>query len=112
MFLAAIIIRIGLAIALITFGVDQVRRPAAWRTVGVVGASFFNPGNSMVRYWGVAALVIGLLLLVGVHLAIVGWFVLVWWMWGSAMDFKRDWAIGVRDSVIAIMTLALIILVS
>lgn len=111
MFLAILIIRVGLALALVLFGIDQIRRPALWLSASGTH-SFLNPSVSVIRYWGIAAILIGTLLLIGVHLVVVGWLVLAWWMWGSSMDFRRDWSLGVRDMVIGIMTLALIILVS
>lgn len=109
------LIRGGVALTMLIFGLNQLANPAAW----FVYLPEFMKKNSplslenQMRVHALGNIAIAIFLVAGnFRPLIAAWVALIWWITILPFAFKVKWDIGLRDLSITISLIALISLLS
>lgn len=109
---AELLLRLGPALTMVVFGVNQWMRPQSWVHYipsALQRTSPMKPESSM-KLHALGNLAFGLFLATGWHPLLGAWIAFVWWLSILPFAFKVSWAIGMRDLSITVSLLALILL--
>lgn len=107
-----LIIRLGVAVTMVLFGINQLLSPAQW--ISYIPGSLRNilpikPETTM-RMHALGNIILGLWLAVGIYPIAGSWVNLLWWISILPFAFIKDWRIGMRDLSIIASLVALILL--
>lgn len=107
------LIRIGVALTMMIFGLNQMVKPEVWFHYVpefMKKTSPISPALQM-RVHALGNIVFGLFLIAGsFHPLIAAWVALVWWITILPFTFKVKWDIGMRDLSIIFSLVSLIAL--
>ncbi len=116
--LAKILISLGGGLLMVSFGINQLRKPQAWLDYvpqWFLKSSPFSPTNFM-RLHALGNVAFGLFLFVGVIFfsglisLVAAWVALLWMASIVPFAFQKDWSIGMRDLSITLALAALVAL--
>lgn len=110
--IAGLLIRFGVGLVMIVFGINQMRSPTGWLAYMPPFVRFILPIDSklFMRMHGVTNLVLGALLLSGLWLPVAACIALAWWIWILPFATYYHWTVGLRDLAIILALLALVYL--
>lgn len=106
-----LLIRLGTALTMVVFGIDQFARPANWTHYIPDSLAKMSPMSKdmQMRLHAAGNVIFGLWLALGLFPILGAWVALIWWL--SILPFSfRKWDIGLRDLSIIASLAALIIL--
>lgn len=106
------LLRLGPALVMIFFGIDQFRNPMNWMSFmpnWAPGLTGINPVTIM-RLHSIINIVLGVLLLT-YRSSVVAWASFLWFLSILPFAFMADWTIGLRDLALTLGLLALIYLI-
>jgi uncharacterized membrane protein len=106
------LLRLGPALMMIIFGIDQLRNPQNWFQYlprQIPNLLRMSPSTIM-RVHAVFNVLIGFWLLSGWTQRVATWIALLWLISILPFAFMGDWTVGVRDSVIVLSVIALLFL--
>jgi hypothetical protein len=114
MLFSIILIRIGVGITMLMFGIDQLRNPKIW--IGYVpdAATDIVPTSpeKIMRFHSFGNITLGLFLISGWYPLFGAWVAFIWWLSILPFAFRIKWDVGMRDLSISACLLALIYLLS
>jgi uncharacterized membrane protein YphA (DoxX/SURF4 family) len=114
MTIAIWLLRVGIALVMVVFGINQLANTKAWLEYipeFVRKISPLSPETQM-RWHALGNIVFGLFLVAGnFYPLIAAWVALIWWLTILPFAFKK-WDIGMRDLTTTISIIALIHLLS
>mgnify|MGYP006329629961 CR=1 FL=1 len=102
------LLRLGPALVMLFFGIDQFRNPGNWLqyvpswAVNMTGISPYT----ILRLHSIVNIVLGILLFTYRSKAVV-WVVFFWFLSILPFAFMGDWTVGLRDTAITLGLLAL-----
>ena len=113
--LAVWLIRGGVSLTMIVFGLNEMANPNAWLQYipeSLRRSSPIAPATSM-RLHALGNIAFGLFLIAGnFHPLIAAWVAIIWWVSILPFAFKVKWDIGMRDLTIVAALAALISLLN
>ena len=106
------IIRTGVSVTMISFGVSQMYNPTPWLSYMPEWIKKTSPVPSelSMRFHAFGNLAIGLWLVLGILPFVSAWVALVWWVSILPFAFYKDWTLGMRDFTIISALVALVYL--
>ena len=110
--LATMLIRIGAAVVMILFGIEQLLKPRKWIDYIPHWLRNLSPlsAESDMRAHSIGNIIIGLWLLIGFAPIVGIWVCIIWWITILPFAFWHNWRIGLRDMVITLSLIALLLL--
>lgn len=110
--LATILLRIGVGVVMVAFGIYQILRPGPWLIYIPKLVRFIMPleATTIIRIHSLGNLSLGMLLLAGLWLPVTLWLVLAWWTFILPLCTRADLTVGLRDFGFIMMIAALILL--
>lgn len=111
--IAELLIRFGVGIVMVVFGLHQIKSPASWQHYipGLVRFMMPISSSTFMRLHGSGNVSLGLLLMSGLIQPVSACLALAWWLWVLPFAAYYDWTVGLRDFAIAMALLALVYLV-
>jgi hypothetical protein len=110
---AALLIRLGVGIVMVSFGLYQVTKPETWLKYIPKPLQFIMPfkPTSFMRIHALGNIGLGLLLAIGIWQPVSVWLALLWWAWVLPFAFYAELTMGLRDFAIIMALIALLLLV-
>jgi len=106
------LLRVGPALLMIIFGIDQLLRPGDWLQYVPLWVQQMMSREDVMRLHAITNIVLGLLLLSGWNSQIIAVVAFFWFLSILPFAFMVDWKIGLRDTVITTSILASLLLKS
>lgn len=109
---AQFLLRLGPALAMVIFGINQWRKPTDWLHYipeWISSSSPMKPQMQM-RLHAVGNIAFGLFLISNWQPYWSAWVALIWWVTILPFAFRASWAVGLRDLAITLGLLALVLL--
>jgi hypothetical protein len=109
---AIVLIRVGVGIVQIAFGLSQQFAPEKWLCYIPGFLRFIMPikPTTFMRVHSLGNLSLGLLLVSGLWMPTAIWLALGWWIWILPFAFYKDMTIGLRDFAIIMSLITLLVL--
>ncbi|MBX4198307.1 hypothetical protein KW782_03165 [Candidatus Parcubacteria bacterium] len=110
----AFIIRFGVSLIMIVFGIHQILEPGHWLEYippWLEKLSPISPKADM-RLHASGNIIFGLLFVSNIFPIAGGWIVLIWWLSILPFAFRKNWAIGMRDLTIILSIVAYLTLIN
>jgi hypothetical protein len=108
----SLLIRLGVGIPMILFGISQLRTPEKWLKYMPGLFRFILPvkATSFMRVHSVGNLLLGALLAAGVWEPAILWITIFWWVSILPYAFYYEYSVGLRDASIIMALIALLVL--
>lgn len=109
---AELLIRLGIGIVMILFGLNQILKPAKWQVYIPGFLRFIMPfkPTSFLRLHGSLNVLFGILLAVGIWQPVSIWIAAIWWTAILPFAFFYAYSVGLRDAAIIMSLVALLVL--
>jgi uncharacterized protein YjeT (DUF2065 family) len=109
---ASLLIRGGIGLVMVLFGLSQLRKPEKWLKYIPKLIQFLMPvkPESFMRVHSLGNISLGLLLLTGLFQPLTIWLAIAWWIWVSPFAFYYEVTVGLRDFAIIMALVALLVL--
>jgi uncharacterized membrane protein len=106
MYLAITLLRIGISIPMIAFGIHQLVKPEGWTDYLPEWLKKLSPISSEadIRIHSLGNFLLGIMLLINAFPKFTGWATLIWWITILPFALKFKWSIGLRDLSIILAT--------
>ena len=98
-----ILIRISVALVMITFGISELKNPTLWikeYMPGFIKENGLLPATSIMRSHAITNILLGIIFLLGIFGSIGNVITLIWCISILPFAFYNNWKIGVRDLAI------------
>jgi len=109
---AILLIRLGVGLTMIAFGVSQFVNPKGWigYLPGWMQKLMPMKPTSFMREHAVGNFILGLLFVIGIWPVVIAWCVALWWLSILPFALRYDRYIGLRDGAIILAVVAVILL--
>lgn len=109
---ASLLIRLGVGVVMVLFGLSQLRSPELWLTYIPRIIRFFMPMEPKIfmRIHSLGNLGLGLLLCLGIWFPVILWITIFWWISILPFAFYYEYTVGLRDVSIILALIALLML--
>ncbi len=107
------VIRFGVSLIMVAFGLHQMVKPEKWFDYipeFVHKLSPLKPATEM-RLHALGNIVFGIFFFIHVMPKTGGWITLIWWLTILPFAFRKNWAIGMRDLTIILSVVSYLMMV-
>jgi hypothetical protein len=110
---AALLIRLGVGICMILFGISQVKSPRNWFVYLPGPVRFILPTKpeTFMRIHAIGNLVLGIILAANLWMPVTVWLNIFWWASILPFAFYKEMSTGLRDAAIIVSLIALLVLI-